>query len=353
MAYTDAKTIKSQLRKGELSNLYYIYGEDVSGVEKLTNLIIKAAVGENEDFALNRINGKNLDPSELRDLTEMMPMMSDYNCILINDYNCEEQREDLTKRVAEILKEVPPMTVIIMNVTGFEIKTRFDYKTKSRVIADKNKKLADIIAKNGSVVCFSLKTPQELAKDISAAASSRGGAISLENAREIAERCLCDPLAAENEIDKLCAYAQGREITREMIDAMVHRQSGVTVFRLADSVAAFNGKQAFDALDELMQAKENRGTVLASITNSFLDMYRVRTARQSGHSAAEVIQDFGYFSRGFIIEKMFRSPSRISTARLRSCLIILRDTAVTLNSTGGDEKTVLEQAVAKMLALKN
>lgn len=138
-----------------------------------------------------------------------------------------------------------------------------------------------------------------------------------------------------------------------MIDSMVHRHSGVTVFRLADSVAAFDGKQAFEALDELMQSKDNRGSVLGSITNSFLDMYRVLTAKQSGHSAAEVIQDFGYFSRGFIIEKMYRSPSRISLARLRSCLAILRDTAMKLNSTGGDEKIVLEQAVAKMLALKN
>ena len=58
-------------------------------------------------------------------------------------------------------------------------------------------------------------------------------------------------------------------------------------------------------------------------------------------------------SRGFIIEKMYRSPSRISLARLRSCLAILRDTAMKLNSTGGDEKIVLQQAVAKMLALKN
>lgn len=353
MAYTDAKTIRAQLRKGEICNLYYIYGEDVSGVEKLTSQIIKAAVGENEDFALNRISGKKLDLPELRDLTEMMPMMSEYNCILINDFNCEEQREDVVKQVTEILKNIPPMTVVIMNVTGFEVKTKYDYKTKRRIIADKNKKLADVAAKNGAVVGFQLKTPQELAKDIAAAASSRGGAVSLDNAREIAERCLCDPLTAENEIDKLCAYAQGREITYEMIDSMVHRQSGITVFRLADSVAAFNGKQAFEALDELMQAKENRGTVLASITNSFLDMYRVRTAMQSGHSAAEVVQDFGYFSRSFIIEKMFRSPSRISLARLRSCLTILRDTSMTLNSTGGDEKIILEQAVAKMLSLKN
>ncbi len=40
MAYTDAKTIRTQLRKGELYNLYYICGEDVSGVEKLTDQII-------------------------------------------------------------------------------------------------------------------------------------------------------------------------------------------------------------------------------------------------------------------------------------------------------------------------
>ena len=77
MAYTDAKTIKTQLRKGELCNLYYVYGEDVSGVEKLTSQIIKTAVGENEDFALSRINGKKLDIPELRDLAEMMPMMAE------------------------------------------------------------------------------------------------------------------------------------------------------------------------------------------------------------------------------------------------------------------------------------
>lgn len=353
MAYTDGKTIRSRLRKGELSNLYYIYGEDVSSVEKLTVQIIKAAVGENEEFALSRINGRKPDMSELRDLTEMMPMMSDYNCILINDYNCEEQREDVTKQLIEILKNVPDMTIVIMNVTGFEVKTRFDYKTKQRVIADKNKKIADAVAKKGEVIGFQLKTPEELAKDIAASASALGGSISLNNAREIAERCLCDPLAAENEIHKLCSYAQGREITSEMVDSMVHRQSGVTVYKLADAVAAFDGKKAFEALDELMQVRENRGAVLAGITNSFLDMYRVRTAMQSGHRANEVVQDFGYYSRSFIIEKMFRSPARISLPRLRSCLTILRDTNMTLNSTGGDEKVILEQAVAKMLSLKN
>jgi len=41
MALTDAKTISAQLKKGEINNLYYLYGLNVSGVELLTKSIIK------------------------------------------------------------------------------------------------------------------------------------------------------------------------------------------------------------------------------------------------------------------------------------------------------------------------
>ena len=92
MPQEDSKTIISKLRKGELSNIYYIFGKNVIGVENLTKEIIKAAVGDNEEFALNKLNGKELDMSALEDTIQMMPMMSEYNCIIVNDYNCERPR---------------------------------------------------------------------------------------------------------------------------------------------------------------------------------------------------------------------------------------------------------------------
>ncbi|MBR6792527.1 MAG: DNA polymerase III subunit delta, partial [Ruminococcus sp.] len=101
MAQTDAKTIKSQLKKGELSNLYYLFGADVNGTESLTKAIIKSAVGDNEDFSLTKLRGNSLDISQLRDTIEMMPMMSEYNCILINDYNCEEHKEEEVKQLID------------------------------------------------------------------------------------------------------------------------------------------------------------------------------------------------------------------------------------------------------------
>lgn len=130
MAYTDARTIASQLKKGEIRNLYYIFGADVVRVERLTKQIIKAAVGDNEEFALTRMNGKKIDFNELYDTVQMMPMMSEYNCILVNDYNCEKPREDmrgytaddLNKKLIEVLKEVPPQTVVVSTSQALRLR---------------------------------------------------------------------------------------------------------------------------------------------------------------------------------------------------------------------------------------
>ncbi|WP_024859854.1 DNA polymerase III subunit delta [Ruminococcus flavefaciens] len=360
MPQTDLKTIKSDLKKGELKNLYYIFGKNIPEVEKLTKQIIKAAVGDNEDFALNKLDGRYLDTSELYDMIQMMPMMSEYNCILINDYNCEKPREnmaglraeDLNKKLIEVLKDIPSQTVVIFNVTGFEIAVKTDYKTGKSTIKDKNKKLADLAAKDGALVECPIKTENELAKDIAASVSARGALISLDRARELAEMCQSDTLTIRNEIDKLCSYVGSGEITSDVLQNLVHRQSDVTFFKLADAVAAFNKRSAFEALDELMQDKDNRGAVLANITGAFIDMYRAACARKSGKQVMDVKEDFAYVWE-FKVKNAFRDSSRMSIRRLRECIKILRDTNITLNSGGGDEKTILEQTVTKMLMTKN
>lgn len=354
MPYTDAKTMTAQLKKGELKNFYYIYGADIPTVEKLTRMVIKAAVGDNEEFALNKFNGRKLDLSELYDTMQMMPMMSEYNCILVNDYNCEKPREDMrgqsaediNKKLLEVLKDIPLQTVVIFNVTGFEIKSR-----KGR-ITDKNKKLADFGEKHGIVCEAALKTANELAKDIAARVSARGGMISVNNARELAEMCLSDPLTINNETDKLCAYAEGREITADMIRELVHVQSDMTSFRLADAVASMNRKAAFEAIDEMNIDSKNRAEIMSAVTGAFIDMYRAACARQAGRGVSEVAGDFGY-KWEFKVKNAFRDSSRMSVRRLRACIMILRDTAVQLNSAPIDPRTAIEEAVTRMLMTRN
>jgi DNA polymerase-3 subunit delta len=293
-------------------------------------------------------------------MIQMMPMMSDYNCILINDYNCEKPREnmaglkaeDINKKLIDAIKDIPPHTVVIFNVTGFEIAVKTDYKAKRTFIKDKNKKLADFAEKNGILVECPVKTEGEFAKDIAASVSARGSLISLENARELAEMCQYDTLTVRNEIDKLCSYAGKNEITREILHNLVHKQSDATIFKLADAVAAMNKRLAYEALDELMQDKNNRSAVLASISASFIDMYRSACARKKGKQINDVKEDFSYLF-DFKVKNAFRDSSRMSIKRLRKCISILRDTNILLNSSRSDEKTILEQCITKMLLTKN
>ena len=361
MAKEDFKKVEASVKKHEISNLYYIYGQNVAGVEKLTSKIVKALVGDNEEFALTKIEGKNVDFSELYDIMQIAPMMTEYNCILINDYNCEKPREDmrglsaedLNKKLIDTLKAVPPQTVVILNVTGFKGETKFDFKSGKTVIKDRNKKLADFVAKNGTVCEFPLLTPNELSRGICAKVSVRGSSISPANARELSEMCLCDTIAIENEINKLCAYANGREITLEMLNMLVSRQNSFTVYNLAKAVVCSERKQAFDMLDELMADKKNRGAVLSAVTSAFLDLYRCLCAVMAGKQSGDVISDFGYTPNiEFRIKNSFKECRKMKIERLRKCIGILRDTAVTLNSTSTDEKIILEEMIVKMLAMK-
>lgn len=357
MASLNARELASALKKGEISNLYYIFGADKAGVADITRKIIRAAVGDNEEIALTKLDGRRLDISQLSDLVGQFNMMSDYNCILINDYNCEKPYEDMrgktaddvTKKLVEVIKDIPPQTVVIFNVTGFEVKVQRDYRSGQNIIKDKNKKLADIAAKNGVLCELPIKTPQELAKIISAKVSARGGAISLDNAREIAEFCLCDELTVNNEVDKLCAYADGREITIDMIRELVHERNDTTVYNLANAVALFDAKSAFEAIDELNVDNENRGAVLYAITSVFMDLYRASCAKRAGVTPEQVIGDFGYGGRAFAVKNAFRDCSRMSIQRLRKCITILRDTAVKLNTAPIEPRTAIEQAVTQML----
>lgn len=168
MAQTDVKEIASQIKKGEFKNLYYFYGRNVSGVESITRLLIKAAIGDNDDIALTKIDGKNIDVSSFRDVIEMLPMMCDYNCVFINDYNCDEQREETTKALIDALKNVPEQTIVVFNATGFDVKCG------KKSVSPKNKKLIDFIAKNGITCEQELKSSSELAKSIIGSVSKEG-----------------------------------------------------------------------------------------------------------------------------------------------------------------------------------
>ena len=225
------------IKSGDIKNRYYFYGKDIVATQKLTKLLLKKIVKSTTD-GYSKLDGEKLNLSELSDMAEMYPMFTEYNCILINDLNAENLVADDLKRLLKIIEDIPPTTVIIFNITGF------DLKAGKRTVSAKNKKLIDLITKIGVVCEAVFKTGTELTKAIVDRVAKEGCTISKSNAEEIAELCLCDSMLIKNELDKLCAYANGSEITKEMIGMLVSKQLDSNAFALAKSVVSLRTSES-------------------------------------------------------------------------------------------------------------
>lgn len=340
----DCKSMSTQIRRGELANLYYLYGADLVQVDAMTRQLVKKATGDNETFALTKYEGKNLDMQALSDAAQMFPMMAPYNCIWVHDLNAEQCREDQLKELLEICKNIGEQTVLLFSVTGFDVKD--GRKTPS----GKNKKLIDCIAKYGVVCEAAQKTLPEIAKSLISGAQRRGCQMGRGAADVLAARCMGNTVQLQSELEKLCAHANGGEITEAMITSLVAPSIETTTFALAKAVISLRPAAAMTELDRLFAMRTNRTFIVHAVASAFLDLYRAAVAWRSNHSPEDMKSDFAY-RHDFIVKNAFRDCRKIAPERLRACVSVLRDLELKLNSSAADERILLETAIVKMLEI--
>lgn len=344
MAASDPKSVSAQIKQGNLSRVYYIYGADIVQVETITKQLIRKATGGNEDMALTKYEGNNIDMNELADAAAMFPMMSDYNCIWIHDFNAEKSREEQLSQLIDICKDAGEQTVIVFSVTGFDVRDGKKSPTP------KNKKLIDKISKLGTVCEAAQRTFSEIAKWLMAIAQKKGCTLQRREAENLTARCMGNTVQLRSEIEKLCAYAAGGEITDQMITDLVAPSVETTVFALAKAVIALRPQVAMAELDRLYSMRTSRTFIVHAVATGFIDLYRAAVAWRSNHSVDDMKKDFGY-RFDFVVQNAFRDCRKIQPEQLRACIAVLRDLEQKLNSSAADERILLESAIVKMLEI--
>ena len=348
MAVVNENDIKTNVKNNNYSRAYYFYGKDTVAVEKYTKALSARLVSkDSETYNLHSFDGKNLDIELLSDSCEALPVFADYVCCVVSDLNAETLNADQLNTVIDIVKNLPESTVLIFYYTSVDVT---DGK---RNPTTKNKKLLDAVSKNGSVCNFALKTPDVLAKEIMAAVSKAGCGISRDAARFLAEQCSCNTMIISNEVAKLTAYAQGNEITMDIIRQLSPRQIETTTFDLAKAIMRMDRKTAMRLFNDLVEEKIEPIVILYTITGNLLDMYRARTAMAVRKGPTDVKTDFGYAKNvEFRVDNAFRDVQKISMPHLRMCIKTLAKTDALIKSSKTPPQILLEEALVKMLTFK-
>lgn len=340
--------IISELKSGKIRNTYYLYGLDINAVEKLAGTIRKKIVREGDEaYNLYQFDGQNLNLEEFSDAAETYPCLADYKCIMINDLNMESLDAAHIKIFMKILEDIPPTTVVVFYITGFDIKAG------KKTLSAKNKKLVEFIGKSGAVCEMNFMTPQQLADVIVKKAGANGCSISYQNAAELAQRCLCNTLIVANELDKLCSYVGSGEITHETIEMLVSRQLDADAFALAKAVTSFNGEKALSLLDDIISMGTEPIILVSAMGSAFGDLYKSKLGFERGFSERIVAEDFGYKGREFVVRNAMRDSRNISLPHLRYCIRVLMETDRSLKSSRTESRLLIEKAIAQMIAYRH
>ena len=87
MAQFNEETLKKQIKSGEFSRVYILYGNEGYLKQHYANTICSKTVSKDfEDFNLKKLDGKETSLNEIYDCVSSFPMMSDYTCTLIKDF---------------------------------------------------------------------------------------------------------------------------------------------------------------------------------------------------------------------------------------------------------------------------
>lgn len=340
MAKLNETDLKRQIKNMDLKNLYLLYGEEKMLVSLYSKKLQEKAIGKTpSDFYFHSYNEDNT-VEDIVKTVEIIPFGCPYNYVLIENLPVEKINEKDFKLLLEVLSDLPPSTIVVIAMT-----TLLPSGKKPSVW----KKLIDTADKYGVAVDFAKKTVADLRKQLISWASKRELVLSPDNADKIIEYSGTDLNTLKNEMDKLCSYVNQGEITLDAINMIVTKNLATRVFDMTKAVIAGEWDNAFERLDLLFYQREEPVMILAELSNTYTDIYRVRLAVESGMRAEDVAKDFDYKRKEFRLKKAERASLGLTTEDICKCLEYLADTNTAMNSSSANKRLMLEQLIAKLI----
>lgn len=344
MPYYDDNALLKSIREEDPAPVYLIYGKETyySAVclQKLVKKLVKKGT---ESFNYRKYDGAALDMNALRTECESLPLMADYKCVLIQNLNLEKMPGGDLEMLSAILDDPNPTTVLILYVSAYELNPKRNARLR---------KLFDQIAKVGIVADIEPKSQTELSKLLRQKCQKAGCTMDPVVASILIDRCGTAMETLMRECDKLIAYRDHGEITRADVELVTHKSLEASVYDLSKALLGNGRTRAFQILNDLFIQREEPMRLLVILNSTFIDLYRAKAAHNAGKTADDLLELFKYGSRKFVIQNAFRDVPKYSMRMIRESLLVLEQTELAMKSSGGDEKILLEEAVAQILALK-
>ncbi len=344
MIYQEERAIAQAIKDKSLRCPALIYGSEEYLKQQVCSRLTKSANEAFSSFNDFRFDFEQLDLQGLSDVLSAPPMMADWRTVLVYNVDPKGFGAELYKQLEGLLGQVyEDCRVVFLEKSGC-----FDDKRD-----EKSKKVIKLFDKLGSVLHLKERTEGDLQKLIKSEAQQGGCTIVPAAAKQLLASCGRDIMTLKSEVQKLCAYKNWEgEITPEDVGLLTVQKAEDNIYGLSRAILRDDYDLAMKILGDLCYLRYPTESILGTLSQNFVDLYRARIATQEGKRSSEIAADFGYGKRTFAIDNALRDQRKLSDWYLDHALETLSRADIRLKSSQCDGRTVLEQTVTALF-LKN
>lgn len=339
MRFSNEEQLKNCIASKKAERLYLLFGNEpvlVSLYRKKLEDMLREQCADADIF-----DGKALDLPAFYDAAQLMSMFGGRRLIEIADFDVESLSKADCDELCSFFDDLTDDVTVLIIAAHDSIDPK---KGKNA------KKLLDAVDKNGVVSQLDQRTAGDLRAMLRSRCKKRGCELSNEAAALLTERCGSDMGILINECDKLCAYADGKAITPDMIFSVCPGTISADIFSLARLMLKGDSAAVFTEIDKLIRMRQPVALILSNLGSAFCDLARAAAARAAGKTAADLSSEFAY-RFAWRAQNAFRDCARVDSTCLFAVCELLSDTDTALKSTPFDERLMLEGAVMRSMQL--
>lgn len=305
MAYGRAKVdnsglnqLKLAIKQKYLRGAYLFYGEEAYLQERYLELVKEGVLDPGtEAFNYHLLEGKEVSPELIEQTMDCLPMMAKGTLVVVKDWDVMKAGEEQRSKILEILGQIPPYCTVVFYYQSLDFKA-----LPSKYLTA----LKELLC----LVQFPRQEQGILVDWIQRHFADLKQSISPPVALEMMFYCGDSMTVLAGEIEKVGAYAQGPQITKEDIVAVATPHLDAMVYAMADAMGAGNFDGALGVLYQLYQRKEPPLKIMDGIARLLRQLYGAKLAQMSGRNQSYVADLFGM--RPYPAQKIMGSARRFS-----------------------------------------
>lgn len=341
------KILWKSIKSNQIERLYLFYGIEEYLIRNYCEQLEKAIISD--DFKL--LNKVVLDgrttPAQIIENSRTAPVFSDRKLVVVKNSGLfkggrkadgEEKPGSTGKKgktaagrgkggdeLVEFLQDMPEHVCLIF--IEQEIDKRIKY--------------VDLIDKNGLIVNFDYKKPNDMAAWVIKRLREMDHDASPRTCAMIVEYCEQGMDDVLNELKKLCAYAGDRSlITEDDVAKVCTKSVKSRIFDLTDAIAAKSISTALSIVGDMAVLREPMPKVLFMISRQFRQLIQAKLLLGDGVGKGEIASFFKV--PPFIADKLIRQAQSFDMDSLKNAAARGLELDVAIKTGNLDDRTAVE-----------